>query len=602
MDAPENDAIDQPLEQPQDDVPPEPPPEPTPEPDLEKVPWEPVEAPPPPPPKKPKWPWIAGIAALCILAVIAAILLLRWILPLLGGQQSAPKIIPADMPVYASVDVDLADVKGFQHLAEIYGDIRDVEDALDDFRDDLEDDFDITWEDDIQPWLGGEVVVAISDLQVALEGYEEPSMVVAVQTRNRKKSDDFVDKVLEAFEDLDYDVDKEEYEKVDYYSAQPDNEWGQVLYLGTVKDFLVLATDEAAMEDVIDTSKRNKESLSKSEVFADVMAALPADAVAYVVLDATDLMDTAVEELEQELGYSGVSVPRETLEQIEAFQGLGMSLGLHEDGVRLDVAARFDPDKLSEELAVEGKASPNRILKRVPDDALGFYSGQGLATAWETAWASLMDLPDAEEQIQDLTAELGIDIDQDTLSWLSGEFAIAVVESNNLDYVPVGGFAVFEVDDVETAESTLEDLVGTLAEFGDVLLDEDEMDGVDMRLLIDPWEEEVMLGYGFDDDNLIIGFTEDGLESAVDDFDPVTKSDNFKAVRKRLPRKNAGYLYANVEEILELAVDTMDDWSREEYEEYYEPYVDPIKAVGLAVSPQDIGTGVSSATLFVYIP
>jgi hypothetical protein len=506
------------------------------------------------------------------------------------------------MPVYASVDVDLADVKGFQHLAEIYGDIREVEDALDDLQDGLDDEFDITWEDDIRPWLGGEVVIALSDLQVAIEGYEEPSMVIAVQTRNKRKSDDFVEKVLEALEDQDYDVDPEEYEKVDYYAAQPDNEWDQILYLGTVKDFLVLATNEAAMEDVIDTSKRNLDSLAKSEVFADVMSALPRDAVAYFVLDTEDLLDAAVEELEQELGYSGVSVPRETLEQIEAFQGLGMSLGLHEEGVRLDVAARFDPDKLSEELAVEAKASPNRILKRVPEDALGFYSGQGLATAWQTAWSSLMDLPDAEEQIEDLTAELGIDIDQDTLSWLSGEFAIAVVESSNLDWVPVGGFAVFEVDDVETAESTLEDLVDTFAEFGDVLLDEDQVDGVDMQLLIDPWEEEVMLGYGFDGDHLIIGFTEDGLEAAVDDFDPVSKSDNFRAVQKRLPRKNAGYLYANVEEIIELAVDNMDEWSREEYEDYYEPYVEPIKAVGLAVAPQDMGTGVSSATLFIYIP
>ena len=42
--------------------------------------------------------------------------------------------------------------------------------------------------------------------------------------------------------------------------------------------------------------------------------------------------------------------------------------------------------------------------------------------------------------------------------------------------------------------------------------------------------------------------------------------------------------------------------SREEYEDTYESFVEPIKAVGLAATPQDMGTGVSSATLFVYIP
>jgi len=509
------------------------------------------------------------------------------------------------MEVFASVKADLGDLAGFKHLAEVYGDIREVEDMLDELQDDVDDEMDITWEDDILPWLGTEVAVGISDLQSAIEGYEEPILVVMAQTRNKSASNDFVEKVVEYFDDEDWNIDEDSYEGVDYYVLEPEYDYDPTLYLGTVKGFLVLTTDDNAMEDVVDASKGRIDSLEDNERFSDVMNALPSDAVAYAIIDIEEIMADAMDEIEQELEYSGgISLPREVTDLYEAFGAYGIALGVHNDGVQLDVAMSFDPESMETGFygSYQVGASPNRILDWIPEDALGFYSGQDLAQVWRAAYELIMEVPDAEEQVEDLADELGFRLDEELLSWMSGEYAIAIVESGNLEDVPVGGFAVFEVDDEEEAQGMLEDLLDLLEESADVEIDEDTVDGVEVTLVIDPWEDEVILGYGFDDRHLILGVTEDGLEQAVGDARSITGSDFFKAVKKRLPSKATGYLYVNLEEVMNVVLDAMSDWEREDYEEYYEPFIEPIKAIGLAGEPMDMGKGIAHTTLFVYIP
>ncbi len=565
--------------------------------------WEP-EYTPPPELKKSKVPLVIGLAALLVIAVIAVVILIKILPLLLGGKPDAPALMPANMAVYASVKADLGDLAGFKHLAEIYGDIGEVEDALDELQDELDDTMDITWEDDIQPWLGTEVAVAFSELQAVIEGSDEPTVVVMAQTRNKRASDDFLEKVVEYFEDEDWAVDEDSYEGVDYYVLEPQYEYDPTLYLGTVKDFLVLATDEDAMEDVIDASKGRADSLEDNERFNDVMSALPSDAVAYVIMDMEEIMADVADEVEQELDYQGLSLPREITDLYETFGAYGLALGVHEDGIQLDAAVSFDPDKMDTELfaAYQTKASPNRILSWIPEDALGFYSGQNLAAVWRVAYNLLMEVPDAEEQIKDLSDEVGIRLDEELLSWMSGEFAVAVVESGNLEDVPVGGFAVFEVDDEDEAQALLEDIRDALEELGDIEIDEDTIGGVDMTLIIDPSMEEVILGYGFDDRHLIVGFTEDGLGEAVGDAKSITGHDSFKAVQKRLPSKATGYLYVNLEEVMSVVLDTMSEYERRDYEDYTEPFIEPIKAIGLAAEPMDMGKGIAHTTFFVYIP
>ena len=281
-----------------------------------------------------------------------------------------------------------------------------------------------------------------------------------------------------------------------------------------------------------------------------------------------------------------------------------MSLDLDEEGVQLDFAVRFDPSAISEETLanLEPQASANRILKRIPNDALGFISGQNLAAGWESLLATMENTPDFEEQIRNLEDELGMRIDEDMFGWLTGEFAMAVVKTGGMEDIPVGGFVIFEIDDQREAENVIEGIAGVLADLAFLEFEEETINDVELQVLTDPYTEEIVLGYGFTDEHLVIGFMEGGLEVAVDDdILSIANDETFKKVQKHLPSKTGGYSYVNVEAIWRLAYESMSGWEREDFDETVRPFLGPIKAIGVAAPPTAPQKGVGLGTLFIYI-
>lgn len=555
-----------------------------------------------------KRPLIIGLAIAAAIVAIALVVVIILVLSRVPAKSAhnVPKLMPADTGFFASMTVDLQDVAGFKHMADIFGDITEFEDLLDDLQDGIDDELGVTWEDDIQPWLGSEVGIGIADLEVAMDS-GEVAFVAAAATRNTKASDRFIEKIVEYFDDDDYfDVQDEEYQGVEYWVAQPDSDWDMPVILGTVGKFVVLTTDEDAMEDVIDAQNRRIDTLDQVDQFQDLSSALPSGAVLYTYVDLKDIMDPVVDEMRDEAERElGLALPDYMLDVLDAVETVGYSLSLDNEGIQLDMALTFDPDDMPREVldGMSSEPTANQVLQRIPADALGFFSGQNLAGGWESLYDTLLDLEDAEQMLEDFGDEVGIDITEDLFDWLSGEFAVAVIEARGIEDIPVGGIAVMQVDDESEAADTLESFVDALEEYGDVELDQEDYDGVEMQLLIDPYSEEVILGYGFKDKHLLIGIFEDSLEEVASrDLEPISSDPTFRAVQKHLPRGTSGYYYVNVENVLDVVTDAMDDWSRDDYEDFVAPWVEPIKALGFAGAAADTKRGLLHATLFVYIP
>jgi len=565
-----------------------------------------------PPPVSQAWkiPLIAGIAIvvalLCGVCLVGTILWTTGVLSIPARKQAAPQLMPAAMAFFASVNVDVEDTAGYKHLTEVYDDVPEVEDAWDDFLGQMKKEFDVSYKDDIKPWLGPELAMGITNMDDVLNG-EDPVAVIAAGTRDTKASDAFLDKMLAYLVNEGYDVNDETYQKVDYYVVESENEPDKPLVLGTVKKFVILTMDKGAMEDVIDAAKNKSDSLADNERYTEVMGTLPRDAAAYMFCDMEDLR-AGLSGLQKEHGTTELELPRQTTEQFEAVQAAGSALRLDREGVQLDFAATFDPDALSPEMleSFDIRASANRILKRIPGDVVGFLSGQNLAAVWKSALASLAKVPGVKEQLGDLGIQLNLDSDEGLLDWLPGEFAIALIEARAIEGLaeaPIGGFAVFEVDDRQEAESTLQNIIGLLEALGHLEFDTEEIGDVEMQVVTDPDSEEIVLGVGFIDKHLIIGFTQDALEAAADDdFDSIAGDDTFKKVQKHLPSKVGGYLYVNVKAALGLAYKNMSKQEQEEFDASARPFLEPITALGLAALPTNPRKGISKGTLFLYIP
>ena len=539
-----------------------------------------------------------AIGFLVILCVVFAVILARQYLPLLWPKQVAPKLMPADTFFFTSVNPDIQDLAGYKHLADVYGGIPEVKDTWGEFLKEMEDEFDISFKEDIMSWLGPEVAVAITDIDALIEG-DEPMVIIAAATRNIKASDAFLEKLREHQEDQGYDVTKETYNGVAYYVQEVEYAWETPLIFGTVEKLVILATDEVVMQDVIDVAQGKADALAQNERYSDLVNTLPDGAVAYTFFN----MEDAGRAILDNLKYEGIYLPGETSDQFEALQAFGLALSLDEEGIQFDVAATFEPDGLSPEMLenLGAKASAHRILRQIPDDALGFISAQNLAGGWKSFLANMRQNPDFRYQIDDLGDALGLKIDEELLGWMTGEFAIAVVEGR--EDVPVGGFAVFEIDRRKEAEDVLEGLADAIEVLAFAEFEKKDINDVEMQVLADPFTGEIVLGYGFTDGHLVIGFTEDALESAVDDdMKSIADDKTFKKVQEHLPSRTSGYFYLNVEAAWQLAYRNMAEWERQDFDEAVRPFLEPIKAIGMAASPFDIEKGVGQSTLFIYIP
>ncbi|MBM4430432.1 MAG: DUF3352 domain-containing protein, partial [Chloroflexi bacterium] len=305
-------------------------------------------------------PIVLGIAigVLLLLCVVCAVILGRQFLPLLGPKQVAPRLMPADSFFFASVNPDIQHLAGYKHLADVYGDISEVKDTWDDFSKDMEDELGISFKEDVMSWLGPEVAVAVTNIKALIEG-DEPMVIIAAATRNTKASDAFLEKLRKHLEDQGYHVKKGAYNDVVYYVQDVEYAWETPLIFGTVEKFVTLATSEDAMQDVIDVAQGKAEALAKNERYNDLVSRLPDSAVAYTFFDMKGVAGTILENLENE----GIYLPRETSDQFEALQGLGLALSLDKEGIQFDVAVAFDPDALSPEMlkTLEAQASAHRI-------------------------------------------------------------------------------------------------------------------------------------------------------------------------------------------------------------------------------------------------
>ena len=550
--------------------------------------------------KKSRAPWIIGgvagaVVLICVICVVIVALLAVFtdvfsFLPFFGPKWAAPGIMPADAGFLFSINPDIEDLAGFQHLAEVYGDVV-TEGDPEQLKEEMESEYGISFETDIKPWIGSEVAFALTNIGDIVEGQEDPIGIFVAATRDRGASDAFLEKMRASLEADDYVVEEQTYQGVTYYVQQAELDWETPLAFGTVKKWVVLATSVDAMNSVIDVSQGNADSLAKNERYTQLIEKLPDDAVGLMYYDMVGIMEPLLAE-------SGVELPPETAGQLEALHAFGMSIGLNTEGIKLDVVTTFEPGEL-----VDGglDASPGHILQKIPHDALGFISSQNFAATWESSIASMQNNPDFATQLEDFETMTGLSVDEELFAWTTGEYALAVVQAPEAEAIPVGVFVTFEVDTREAAETKMGELAGVLESMGYTFQPED-VGGVEMQIVDDPYAG-IALGYGFSDQHLTIGFMRDALEAAVaDDVTSAADDETFKKVQSYLPRDNTGYFYLNVAEIWKFVYEGASDYDKGFYDEDVGPFVDPIKAIGIAGSVIDPQKGYGQATVFIYIP
>lgn len=538
----------------------------------------------------PRWLVTSGLVVLaltfgCIVAAAGAYFWLG-----LHRQNQTAKIVPQEASAFVSISPTLRQLPQLRNAAgslnsgAIVTALPGVSDAAQALQNHLPSDFDVDVRRDVLPWIGREVGLA-----VVPQANVEPGLMVVAVTRNRDASDAFLDRIRSEMEKQGVEFTEETYRgrkitRITSANSPP-------FAYATLGRMVVLASDARTLQASVDTEEDGQgSSLSDHEAFRDALKDLPSNRLGYVYLDWSALIWPTLDEME---AITGAPFGPQTVENV------AVAMSLRRGGVRFDLRTQFNTQSLSAagRDCLSQSASPQQVARVAPSDSLVYVSGQNLPLALE-CFSGL----DLDGVFEDIRYETGIDLREQVLHEMGGEYALALApDPSGLwgdETTPLGLLMFAEVDDQRRVQRSLEDAAWALTMGSGVYLQSDEIDGVPVWLLQDDYAE-MIIGYGFVDNFLFFGSSTRMVQLAIEGREaPLSDSRLFQATSRHLPKGVRGSTYVNVEQGLMTIYRTMDEFEKAEFNEEVRPYVDSVRAVTIGTTPMD-KRGVLKGTLFV---
>lgn len=281
---------------------------------------------------------------------------------------------------------------------------------------------------DVSPWVGDQVTVAILAPQspktaskpVASDGKlatveQSLVMVLPIKDQNKIQTAFAQPKALKGKW-----VDRE-YEGITIKEAEATS--GEKLSTAVIGErFLVIADNPKATERTIKAYK-NKATLANNDGFAknlpEIATYQPLAQFYVNVPSAAQIASTA---------SAKRRLPAQVLAQLKNNQGLAGTVSLESQGLRLKGVSWLKPNS-RRVLAVENKATT--MTTRLPASTLMMFSGGNLRRLWADYVLTSQKNPLSPVKPEKLRSGFknlsGLDLDQDLLSWMGGEFAVSVI-------------------------------------------------------------------------------------------------------------------------------------------------------------------------------
>ena len=346
-----------------------------------------------------------------------------------AGADQAARLAPADTALYVNVLLQPASGQRAE-LTELtsrlpgFADAASFDTKVDQIAQNLLSQASIDYSEQIEPWLGDQVGLALG-AEGLMAG--EPSGVVLVTVRDEEAA-------ATALADLVPDAESRTYEGVELHVA-PDASWA------LVGGLLAAGPTAGEVEAVVDVA-RGAPALADDAEFRAAIERLPPDRVGTFYADLVALSGGAVTE-------AGFSVA-------------GGALVIDGRGLRFEGSATFDAEAADDEaraaFALAGE--PSSLVDWMPADTQAELVFFGLRQALEGAEAAAADAPEGEALTEALATVrtlaafgLGIDLDADVLPLFDREVAVAV---SGLDTGTPHGQLLLRPSDTDAATEMLE--------------------------------------------------------------------------------------------------------------------------------------------------
>ncbi|HLO50746.1 MAG TPA: DUF3352 domain-containing protein [Kamptonema sp.] len=387
-----------------------------------------------------------------MLTVVAAVLLIAGgigaylLIVSRGGAKDAligASVVPQDAMMTISISTDS---KQWDKLRE-YGTPESkaaFEKVVGDLRDRILTANGYGYQQDIQPWVGKEVMVAFlqnnSTPPVTSTAPAQQSIAVVMPIANPLKAKELLAQPKPINQGK---MVERNYKGIQVAEIQgvPDRNLS-VAVLGS--EYLIVTTAPKATDRIIDTYKgeaslantsgftESLEQIKTNQPFAQVYFNIPV-AAAYASL------------------HSSRPISQQNLEKLQS-QGFATAVTLESDGIAFKSISWLKSDA-QKKLAVENNAT--KMLTRLPDNTLMAISGGNLQRLWQDYAEGSQANPIAplppELVRSGLKSSTGMDWDKDFINWMKGEFSLSLIPAPTAQNAP-GKFAAGFVFMVESSD------------------------------------------------------------------------------------------------------------------------------------------------------
>lgn len=383
--------------------------------------------------KKPSLLLTLGAAGLLIGGGVAAYWVLNQRNGLPGNMPVAANIIPQDAVLTLSVSTDQGQ---WQQLRE-FGTPQtqaELDKNLVQLRDRLLTSNGYNYQQDIQPWVGKEVTIALLSPQsntqtpnstsIPTAAYsKQQSVVMVLPIDNSARAKQLLEKPKPLKQGKWIDSTYKGVVIKEKQGVPSEN------YSATVLDgrFLVVTDNPTATERAIDTYKGGA-SLATTAGYTEAMGKIKASqpfAQLYVNVPAAVRVAAA----------NSARPISPQVAQLQQNQGLATTMTLEPEGIRFKSISWLKPNS-DQKHVVENKAG--RMQSRLPAQTLMMLSGGNLQRLWQNYVQGAQSNPLTPIPPENLRAGVqsvtGLDLDQDLLGPMGGEFSLSLIPS-----APKGG-------------------------------------------------------------------------------------------------------------------------------------------------------------------
>lgn len=294
---------------------------------------------------------------------------------------------------------------------------------------------DLNYDRDIKPWLGDEITVAVTSLDVDHNQSNggQPGYLVSLAVKNPIKSREFLDIFWQDRANAGADLVFEDYKGVKLISSQPQRQLfksrrkSKTLELNPFADsksqgwasavvgdqFVLFANSVEELRQAINRVQAEDLNLTSDPTYQQAIANLPKNHLGIAVLDVPKLS-----------GWINKTTPPTT-----SPQPLAIALSANTKGLLADAIWLGDTHPLA---TLPPRSQPVEALRYIPQTGALVVAGMDLNRLWQTTAPTEEPLSGTIAQVlKPLESKWGISLPQDIFSWVTGEYALALFPSDD---------------------------------------------------------------------------------------------------------------------------------------------------------------------------